>query len=704
MTETGIEERLSFAVITDPAGNKDFLNKAILELPNSELDESRKSRSPVRVSSLEAIFVIGRLVDPQLTPEEKKLLDTARYVFQRELEHNKQEYSQMGITDIPRLVHHLKHHSKHPRWLEQQDLIPAFERLIGLKKEGGTWVNYGEARDRIVEQYREMQRIAQQSKIPVYFAADTLFFESVMPEQYWLHWNNMLLGTPKEKQRLCKVVGMIGIEQVIPEYAVDPAMRGKNRILISEFDPFQGAITITYGMPEEMHNQLKCIKNKIVIAGNRALFEETKTPGDVLRPDKPAEYYPGNLVFPQRPCGVSFYTFGSERGVQVLYFIHNNRLWRHAPSEINIKEMSVAAGKRPRPSHAEAAGQLLDIAAQIRRSLVLIEKTDPELARKIREAGHDNPRGLALYIKSLDHQVEVLERDKRNLSLQFVPFIEELVHAQNLQNWYADEKKKIYAENRVAEGTVASQDVDIKLYVSAINAVKECIERRLAEAVKAQQRGISSIKDLVQYTRAEVPLAAQSEDGSSKIGEEFYALAIDAVKKEFDKNKQIIDGLNNENKRLTSLSHSFDEKELQKVIDARAIEIAKSHLLRLKKRVEELETTNAELVRQRDTSDKAYRESQALASDNLKKAREEAAHYKQALQNPMEAARKNVEKEMSQKDERIRNLERQVGEKDRRIGDLEGQAGENDRKISELQHFKADYEKHQRELDGLKRD
>ncbi len=314
MADTSIDERLSFAVITDPAGNIDFLRKAILELPHREVERTKKSKKQ-KVEGLEAIFVIGRLVDPLFRPEEARAVGNARDWLQEELEHGKDVvYSLLNITDVPSLAHYLKHHAKFPRRYEQTTLIPTIERLIGLKK-GCAWVSFGEVKDRIVEQYRQMEEIAKESKIPVYFAADTFFLEQVIPEKRWLHWKSLLLGAPQ--QQLIKTVGMTGIDFAVPEYVVDAAMRGDTRFSLAGFEPFQGKITITYGMPIELLKQLKESKQKIVIVGKPDLFDKKANP---------AEHYPGNLLFLERPLSMSFYSFGNDAGMRVMYFLHNNKL------------------------------------------------------------------------------------------------------------------------------------------------------------------------------------------------------------------------------------------------------------------------------------------------------------------------------------------------------------------------------------------
>jgi hypothetical protein len=542
MADTSIDERLSFAVITDPAGNLDFLRRAILEIPSREIERTKKSKKQ-KVEGLEAIFVIGRLVDPLFTPKEAEGVALARRYLQDELDHNREGYRQLNITDIPGLAHHLKHNAPYKRHYEQDTLIPTIERLVGLKKDS-SWLNFGEAKDRIVEQYRQMNEIAEKSQIPVYFAADTIFLEQVIPEERWLHWKSLLLGA--SRQQLIKAVGMTGIDFAVPEYVIEPTMRGKSRFSLTGFEPFQGKVTMTYGMPDELLRQLKESKQKIVIAGKQGLFDKEANP---------AEHYPGNLLFLERPLSMSFYSFGNEAGVRMVYFLHNNKLMVFPESQINLREMSASAGRPPKQSDAEAAAQMSDMAADMLRVLPILEKQNPELAQKIRKAGFDRPQQLAHIIDFLNNQYETVTREKHDFMMQFVTFLDEIIRHAKLFEWYQTNKKGIYERHGIIPGAPASHAVEMEVFELGIHTAKDALGRREKGTEQAFNRCLASIEEIVDCLNLRDWYNDQKKHLSQKNGApdespaapervmELYPLAITAIKEELDRRNKECDQL-----------------------------------------------------------------------------------------------------------------------------------------------------------------
>ncbi len=558
MEHTSIDECLSFAVITDPAGNMDFLRKAILDLPYREIERTKKSKKQ-KVENLEAIFVIGRLVDPLFRPEEARAVENAREYLQDEIDHNRDSYRRINITDVPGLAHHLRHNAPFRRWHEQEKLIPAIEKFIGLKKDNA-WLNFGVVKDRIVEQYRQMEEIAEASQIPVYFAADTIFLEQVIPEERWLHWKSMLLGIPQ--QQLIKAVGMTGIDFAVPEYLVDPTMRGNTRFSLAGFEPLQGKITITYGMSSELLKQLRESKKKIVIAGKQGLFDKEANP---------AEHYPSNLLFLERPLSMSFYSFGNEVGTRVVYFLQNNRLMYFPESQINLKEMSASAGQLPLQSDAEAALQLADLAADMMRVLPILEKQNPELAQKIRKAGFDRPQQLAHILDFYANQV----REKEDVVMRFASFVDEIIRHAKLSDWCQDKKREIYDRHGVPPDRPASHAVEMAVYDFLISTAKDALERRERATEQASERSLASIEELVGVLGLKEWYDEQKGLLSQKNGAagcapvmELYSLAITKIKEE----------LNSRNKTLAELASVKKQNE------------------QYTSRIEELDT----IVRQRD--------------------------------------------------------------------------------------------------------
>ncbi|MEM4265683.1 MAG: hypothetical protein QXX65_01220 [Candidatus Woesearchaeota archaeon] len=634
MAVTSLDERLSFAVITDPAGNMDFLRRAVLELPYREIERTKKSKKP-RIQDIEAIFVIGRLVDPLFKHDEERAFVLAQNYLQDELEHGKDGYQRLNITDVPGLAYHLKHNAPFKRWQEQDKLIPTIERLVGLKREGA-WCCFGKVKDRIIEQYRQMNEIALQSRIPVYFAADTIFLEQVIPEERWLHWKSLLLGSPQEQ--LIKTVGMTGIDFAIPEYVAEPTMRGNTRFSLAGFEPFQGKVTITYGMPKELHEMLKESKQKIVIAGKQGLFE---------RDANPAEHYPGNLLFIERPLSISFYSFGNEAGVRVVYFLHNNKLMFFPESTINLREMSASAGQPPRQSDAEAAAQMSDMAADMMRVLPLLEKQNPELAQKIRKAGFDRPQQLARIIDFLNNQYEIANREKHEFMMQFVTFLDEIIKHAKLFEWYQSNKKSIYEKHGIAPGMPASHAVEMEVFELGINTAKEALKRRETNTEQAFNRCLVSIEEIVDclglrgwYDEQKEHLSQRNGATSSDTVMELYPLAIIKIKRKLAEMKT-------EREKLVADAMQKSELEARLAEKQQAVD-------NLDKRFSELLETYNNLEAQRDQLVKDNESLQKRVED-LTSGRQDYDELLKRIQY-LEASQKDYDSLKAQIDELLTKL------------------------------------------------
>jgi len=493
MGEETLAERLNIAVITDPRGDLDFLKKAILKLPYDEFKASEKSESPVKTKNLDAIFVIGSLAQSVFGKEDTELLTTARSTFGDALERDKASYNSIGIEDLAGLVHHLSHNAKFPRAFEQETLIPTFKRLIGFKK-GKQWFGWGEAREQMLKQYAEIKAIAEKSKIPVYLAADSLFFhqlikkkdveECLIPEKFWLHWTKLTLGQPQEKQRLIKAVGTTGIDSLVPEYNVHPNVRGTSTIALNDFEPFQADVVITYGLDKQLHEQLKTVQRKIVIAGKLGLFEETTPPmmpGDV-RIDKPETRYPGNLFFIEDEGVVSFYSLRKDDGVRVRYKYEDARFKRAVEAPIDLKEMHAAAGVvKRRRSHADAGAEMIDMASLLERVPQLVEKENPELAKKMREIGADKATRIAGYICFLESQRQGAELRARDLTVHLDALKGTFIEPFGLTDWFKKERDRAYQDLGATTDGLLAHQADMVLTGRVVERIKQEFSRTTHE-------------------------------------------------------------------------------------------------------------------------------------------------------------------------------------------------------------------------------
>src|SRR5688572_12132462 len=94
--------RATFLSISDPRGDIDFVT-AVIELA---------SRRDVHAN---AIFVLGNLVGPVITPEERPVYLEARRILEVELTSKRNQYAQEGVRDITSLGHVMTANPDHYR-------------------------------------------------------------------------------------------------------------------------------------------------------------------------------------------------------------------------------------------------------------------------------------------------------------------------------------------------------------------------------------------------------------------------------------------------------------------------------------------------------------------------------------------------------------------------------------------------------------
>ncbi len=489
------EQKLSIAVVTDPRGDLNFLENALLALPrqvaksvardaNKAIAEGHQP-NPVKFDSLDAIVIMGNLLGPVLSDEEQKRLDGIRSYFESELARfvTNKDYEDEGISTVPEFVGWISgigNYRTGPRFARagEQELAKKYREIIGFKNRGKTWgADFGKARDRITAQYENLKKLAEKCKsktnVPVYVVADTMFFERTMPEELWGHWRELSHGG-----KLIKTFGSFGLDvhKLIPEYAIG-VQRGSDVIRPEEFEPLGGHVLITYELPIDpqewnLHEQLQNKTGKIVIVGHRTKTGSTRQgmPAEVEKPD---EIYHGNLHFTCDAGRVSYLGLNGDDG---LWLNHGwdakgKQFYRAAGMTFNVRDMKAKAETRKHKTVVHTmvrerdAGQKLRSDAQfIEDTLTLIQKENPELAEKIRSGGFDKASTLATYILFIDKQRERSGAENEQLRMNFLPFLEELLKEVNKYDAYMLKKAEIYEKHGVTQGAIETGVADLELW------------------------------------------------------------------------------------------------------------------------------------------------------------------------------------------------------------------------------------------------
>jgi hypothetical protein len=463
------DDGLSIAVIANPGwfipsgGDFSYIEKALWKVPSQEFSTRKGHKLPI--STLDAVLVIGNLVGSALTPEEESALQAARKKLDEELQRDRAGYHAQRITDLAGLVEELTHS---PRAGNFADEIAVFKKLVGAKR-GSDWLRFGEAKDRAVQRYEQLVIAAKAFErkyvqIPVYFAADTFLFEQIVPEPYWLHWRDLSFKT-----KLIKAFGNSNVKGIIPEYAINPIQRGKTAIDLDAFTAQLGHVTVANRLPAKLHEELLAAKGHTVVIGQRTTM------------DAP---YPGNLVIRQEPGYVDILTFAEPAGVRAQYRwdILGKKFARVNEATIQNLKVTPVSGKE----HARQAQ--LDQLRHIREMMDMETFMDQFAAQ--REQGYDTPEKLRKHIEDLEGGRDSVQKYR----MRFEPFIDDLMKASSMVDWYISEQKKLEAE--VASGAKTQLEADLARFDLVLAAVKQDVVRHKLESARAQEHNLAAIKEL----------------------------------------------------------------------------------------------------------------------------------------------------------------------------------------------------------------
>src|SRR5688572_10328214 len=94
--------RATFLSISDPRGDADFVS-AVIDLA---------SRRDVHAN---AVFILGNIVGPIITPEERPVYLEARKILEYELTSKREQYNGEGVRDITSLGHVMTANPDHYR-------------------------------------------------------------------------------------------------------------------------------------------------------------------------------------------------------------------------------------------------------------------------------------------------------------------------------------------------------------------------------------------------------------------------------------------------------------------------------------------------------------------------------------------------------------------------------------------------------------
>ncbi len=713
-----LEGKLAFTVISDLHGEKAILDTVVDNLPEMITNIARENG--IRQDGINLIALIGDTPgNPLLTEPEKQAMFRSAWAYLRDefakgREHfqSKDFESKYGaaLLDPAELATHIVHNSSNA--LDKKNAHNFLEAVGTKNPNTHAWDNpHGYAIKHLNSFYGAITlpiMKAKQRNCDVKIIGTDIFYEVNFGKQYNtdMHWAEVRNGNLRFKG--------IGIgesldNEIINLLGLGSTRRGRQYVL-DDFNALDTDVLFASYWPARLDEPLRSLRERLIILAHNP--SETVNDRNTR-----ASAHPGNIFEYGCPRVVTTYIMDGRKALRVRHNYNplSEQLENPEIRHINFAEMT-AEPSAILPKTQEAALEQLFSAEQIIRRILataIQETTDPRERAELEQL--TSAEAIGKFIGRQSNSLTLLQQVYPQMvsarEVQQVALLKLLGFDGNALEELKEKLRSTIRDRRHLGPDVTSfSDEDMEIIYKGLDdkvqqAVVGLIDRQKAvetDKKRGEEARTALEKKLAEYNGSleRLNLFADSlkkadprieENGPTDIFTKFVSL-MDADLKE---KGRVIEWLKEENRKYAKLSHDFDEEALQKVVNERAVDIAKKHLLPLKQRAEalenekaRLEATIADLTRQRDTSDGAYHEYQELVKHDLETAKAEAAHYRRIVQSPLEEARKSLESELSQNEKRISELEEQASGKDKRI--------------AELEILKSDYEKCVKELEEMK--
>jgi len=434
--------RATFLSISDPRGDADFVS-AVIDLA---------SRRDVHAN---AVFILGNIVGPIITPEERPVYLEARKILEYELTSKRDQYNGEGVRDITSLGHVMTANPDHYRRGEEIQALRTIRVYVGLKDRSGRLLERGRAALRARKVYEQFEEIFKRSRVPVYVLADTILSEEAIPA-----------GRHIEFARL--TVAGVPIRALPAEDSEDPdflpelrlgARRDGKAVNLDDYPLGEGRVIFTPSLNPMVHDVLKSQAGLLVITSGDGTIDCT---------------YPNSIVSSQ------------ERGQAYLYRIEGAAITRGTmrmikggfgeatADDIHQARASMKGDEMvDRRRDLESRARLAGFGQELIKFTRLMKRQNPALAAEI-ENSTDRVEVVLKYVGQIENQLkhlqDVLSVERAGMS-RLLRTLEPLLGPHTAQKVYA-------AMNLPPEKQLDVASVD--------NANVET-DRLVAEALKIQK-------------------------------------------------------------------------------------------------------------------------------------------------------------------------------------------------------------------------
>jgi hypothetical protein len=369
--------RATFLSISDPKGDIDFVSSVI----------DVASRRDVQAN---AIFILGNIVGPIITPEERPVYLEARKVLEHELASKRQHYSDEGVRDITSLGHIMTANPDNYRRGEEIQALRTIRVYVGLKDRSGRLLERGRAALRARKVYEQLEEVFKRSRVPVYILADTILSEEAIPA-----------GRHLEFARL--TVAGVPVRALPAEDSEDPdflpelrlgARRDGRQVNLDEYNLSEGRVIFTPSLNPMVHEVLKTHAGQLVISCGEGTIDCTYPPSIMSTQEKGHAY-----VYRIEGAAITRGTMRLIKGAfgeATADDIHQARA--------SIKGEEMIDRRRDLESRARLAG----FGQELIKFTRLMKKQNPGLAAEI-ENSTDRVEVVLKYVSQIEEQLKHLQ-------------------------------------------------------------------------------------------------------------------------------------------------------------------------------------------------------------------------------------------------------------------------------------------------------
>ncbi|MBI2933676.1 MAG: hypothetical protein HYY16_18690 [Planctomycetes bacterium] len=336
----------------------------------------------------QAVFINGNFVGPVFTAEEQTEFEAARKELQKELDHRRDYYQPLNITDVAMLGQHMAMNPANYRRQTENSALRTLRTLVGLKDKDGRFVELGRAGMRARRFYSDAEKLFKKSHIPVYLMADTVFAEDSIDPSRWLHFAWFSFAG----YSIRGLATMDGdLSKGIPEFMLG-VRRGGKAVALDEYPLASGDVIFAPSLNPLLHETLAAVPGKLVIVCGDGTVDLS---------------YTGTILSMQKPLTAYLYRSEGARFVRRTYRYNTGSWGEPTPDDIGAAKAAAGRDTVMRRREIDEQARLAGFGADLVRFVDLVRAENPALADEI-EKSRSRVDAIMTYVRELEAQRQKL--------------------------------------------------------------------------------------------------------------------------------------------------------------------------------------------------------------------------------------------------------------------------------------------------------